>query len=52
MQNHDYFYIEMPKNDNKIMKYNYGENSIHYLWWLFIVYTLFVWCNKKQAWLL
>ena len=27
-KNHDYCYIEMPKNDNKVLKYNHGEKSI------------------------
>ena len=26
--NHDYCYVEMPKEDNKILKYNHGEKSI------------------------
>ena len=25
---HDYCYIEMPNKNNKILKYNYGENSM------------------------
>ena len=24
-KNHDYYYVEMPKEDNKILKYNQGE---------------------------
>ena len=24
-KNHDYCYVEMPKEDNKLLKYNYGE---------------------------
>ena len=24
-ENHDYFYVEMPEVDNKILKYNQGE---------------------------
>ena len=24
-ENHDYFYIEIPKEDSKVLKYNYGE---------------------------
>ena len=24
-ENHDYCYVEMPKEDNKILKYNHGE---------------------------
>ena len=27
-ENHDYCYVEMPKEDNKILKYNQGEKSI------------------------
>ena len=27
-KNHDYCYVEMPKEDNKILKYNNGENSM------------------------
>ena len=27
-KNHDYCYVEMPKEDNKILKYNQGEKSI------------------------
>ena len=27
-KNHDYCYIEMPEEDNKILKYNHGEKSI------------------------
>ena len=27
-KNHDYCYVEMPKEDNKILKYNHGEKSI------------------------
>ena len=26
--NHDYWYVEMPKEDNKILKYNHGEKSM------------------------
>ena len=25
---HDYCYLEMPNDDNKILKYNYGEKSM------------------------
>ena len=34
--NFDYCYVEMPKEDNKILKYNSGENSILVL---FIIYA-------------
>ena len=27
-QNHDYCYVEMPKKDNKTLKYNQGEKSM------------------------
>ena len=27
-KNHDYCYVEMPKEGNKILKYNHGENSM------------------------
>ena len=27
-ENHDYFYVEMPEKDNKILKYKYGEKSM------------------------
>ena len=35
-ENHDYCYVEMPKEDNKILKYNHGEKSIKVL---FIIYV-------------
>ena len=27
-ENHDYCYVEMPEEDNRILKYNYGEKSL------------------------
>ena len=27
-ENHDYYYVEMPEEDNKILKYNQGEKSM------------------------
>ena len=27
-EHHDYCYVEMPKEDNKILKYNHGEKSM------------------------
>ena len=27
-KNYDYCYVEMPKKDNKILKYNHGEMSM------------------------
>ena len=26
-ENHDYCYVEMPKENNKIIKYNHGKKS-------------------------
>ena len=28
VENYDYCYVEMPKKDNKILKYNLGESSV------------------------
>ena len=27
-ENHDYCYVEMPKENNKVLKYNHGEKSM------------------------
>ena len=27
-EDHDYWYVEMPEYDNKILKYNHGEKSM------------------------
>ena len=27
-ENHDYCYVEMPEEDDKILKYNHGEKSV------------------------
>ena len=35
-ENHDYCHVEMPNEDNKIVKYNQGEKSIRYP---FIIYA-------------
>ena len=35
-KNHDYCYVEMPDEDNEILKYNHGENSMKVL---FIIYA-------------
>ena len=35
-ENHDYCYVEMPEEDNKILKYNQGEKSMKVL---FIIYA-------------
>ena len=49
-KNQDYCYVEMPKEDNKILKYNHGEKSMkvpfiiydYYLCWVF------AWNNKHR----
>ena len=28
VKNHDYRYVEMPKEDHKMLKYNHGEKSM------------------------
>ena len=35
-KNHDYCYVDMPEEDNKILKYNHGEKSVKHP---FIVYA-------------
>ena len=35
-ENHEYCYVEMPEEDNKILKYNHGEKSMKLL---FITYA-------------
>ena len=35
-EHHDYCYVEMPKEDNKILKYNHGEKSMKFS---FIIYA-------------
>ena len=35
-KSHDYCYVEMPKEDNKILKYNHGEKPMKVL---FIIYS-------------
>ena len=27
-ENHDYCYVEMPKEDNKVLKYSHGQKSM------------------------
>ena len=36
-KNHDYCDVEMPNEDNKILKYKHGESSIYYLCWLRVI---------------
>ena len=46
-ENHDYCYIEMPKQDNKISKYNHGEKSMKVP---FIIYAdLELWLEKMST---
>ena len=35
-KNHNYCYVEMPKEDNKVLKYNQGEKSMKFS---FIIYA-------------
>ena len=35
-ENHDYCYVEMPKEDNKVLKYNHGKKSTKFP---FIIYA-------------
>ena len=35
-ENRDYCYVEMPRKDNKILKYNHGEKSMKVP---FLIYT-------------
>ena len=42
--NHDYCYVEIPKEDYKIPKYNHGEKSMKFS---FIIYArVFTWKNE------
>ena len=35
MYDHDYCYVEMPKEENKILKYNHGEKSLKALFMIY-----------------
>ena len=35
-ENHDYCYVEMPKEDNEMLKYNHGEKTMRAL---FVIYA-------------
>ena len=41
---HDYWYVKMPKEDNKLLKYKHGENFVKVL---FIIYPDLESCLKK-----
>ena len=43
--NHDYCHIEMPTNDNNILKYNHGEKSLKAPW---VIYADFECLPIKQ----
>ena len=45
-KNHDYCYVEMPKETNKILKYNYGEKSMKSP---FIIYSDLEYILKKMS---
>ena len=44
-QNHGYCYVEMPKEYNKILKYNHRESSVYYL----CRYRAFTWKNEHLS---
>ena len=39
-ENHDYCYVEMPEEDNKILKYNHEEKLMS----VYSIYSLFTHC--------
>ena len=39
-KNHDCCFIEMPKEDDKILKYNHGENSMKFHFLFMLTYSL------------
>ena len=43
--NHDYCQVEMPSNDNNILKYNHGEKSLKVPW---VIYADFEYLPIKQ----
>ena len=45
-KNHDYCYVEMPKEGNKILKYNHGEKSMKLP---FIIYAGFETLLEKMS---
>ena len=40
-ENHDYCYVEMPKEDNKMVKCNHGEKSLKVYYLLFLKFTIY-----------
>ena len=34
--NHDYYHVEMPNNDNNTLKYNHGEKSLKEPWTIYV----------------
>ena len=45
-KNHDYCYVEMPEEDNKILKYNHWEKSMKHL---FVIYADLECLLKKMS---
>ena len=35
-KNHDYCFVEMPNEDNKILKYNHGEKSMQFIIYVYL----------------
>ena len=49
-KNNGYCYKEMPKEDNKVLKYDHGEKFLKHPLIIYAdlnVYLLFIWCYKK-----
>ena len=49
---HDYCYVELPNEDNKILKYNnklYTEKKYMHTSPIIHCLTMFIWFNKKYA---
>ena len=50
-ENHDYCYVEMPKEDNKILKYNHEEISmkVPFIIYADLTYIYFAWKNEHLS---
>ena len=49
VKNHGYCYVEMPEEDNKMLKYNHGEKSMKHP---FIVYAYLITYVYLKKWTL
>ena len=45
-KNHDYCYVEMPKEDSKVLKYNHGGKAMRFL---FIIYAILECLHEKMS---